>query len=234
MRRSVMNLLGEAKTQMSGYVALLNYRYLNLCVKAEPAALLSVTVDADGEMLDIEKTAKARNAPNREDQFEIYPLDSNLLFPLSKGLKTAHPEFEIEIMSIDGSDDEEDKYLLVTMPVVNKERRDALMNAVSALSDECKVKVDGVFHQYMAQVVDKLVGAPADEIDEAKNELDQLHDDHNKLLKEYREDKGKEIEDAYQRYLTEQQQKDIRNKEEADARGEDKRTSMRLLADDNE
>ena len=232
MRRSVMNVLADAKAQLSGYAALLNYRFMNLCVKAEAPALLSVTVEVGNNSLDLEKTAMARNAPGRDDQFEIYPLDHSLFFAISKGIKKAHPEFQLEEKSIEGSEDEEDKFILATMPVVNKDRRDALMNGVSALSDECKVNMDVAYSKYLGQIMTKLVGAPPQEIDEAKDEMQSLYDEHSKLCKEYREEKEKEIEEAYQRYTTEQSEADAKQQENDASHGRDKALSMRMMREE--
>ena len=44
MRNSIKILLGELDAKLTGHAGLLNYRYMNLCIKAEPAALLSLTV----------------------------------------------------------------------------------------------------------------------------------------------------------------------------------------------
>ena len=63
MKKSVVTILGDAQNKMSGYVALLNYRYSNLSVLAQAEALLCVFVDLDGDRIPIEKVAKARNAP---------------------------------------------------------------------------------------------------------------------------------------------------------------------------
>ena len=41
LRNSIKILLGELDAKLTGHAGLLNYRYMNLCIKAEPAALLS-------------------------------------------------------------------------------------------------------------------------------------------------------------------------------------------------
>ena len=212
MRTSVLKLLGECKKKMSGYAALLNYRYANLSVKAQPEALLSLKLDDH----PIEDVAKACNAPDREDQFEIYPLSPALLMPLVKALKKVHPEYGIELKQPEWSDDEEDKYILATMPEVNKDRHDALMQAVSVLSDWCDAKMKATFGFYSAQIPLKLADAQPDEVDEAKDALQNLNDQHADICKKYRADKEAEIEDAYKHYQEEQAKKQA-EKEEQDA-----------------
>ena len=146
MRRSIETLIDEMKTKMSGYVVLLQYRYMNLCVKAEAAALLSITViDEEGEEKDLEAVASA--ALGNEYQFEIYPNDKKMTYAISRGIKEAHPEFKIDIRTEDDGnaseeDDDQEKVIVCTMPEVNKDRHDTLMDGVGTLYDQCKAKLD--------------------------------------------------------------------------------------------
>ena len=58
MRKAIEILIGEMESKLGGYASLLNYRYLNLCVKAEPVALLSINViDDEGENKNLEDVA---------------------------------------------------------------------------------------------------------------------------------------------------------------------------------
>ena len=212
MRTSVLKLLGECKKKMSGYAALLNYRYANLSVKAQAEALLSLKLDDH----PIEDVAKACNAPDRDDQFEIYPLSPALLMPLVKALKKVHPEYDIQLKQPEWSDDEEDKYILATMPEVNKDRHDALMQAVSVLSDWCDAKMKATFGFYSAQIPLKLADAQPDEVDEAKDALQNLNDQHADICKKFRANKEEEIENAFKQYQEDQAKKQA-EKEEEDA-----------------
>ena len=212
MRTSISKLLGEAKKKMSGYAALLNYRYANLCIKAQAEALLSLKLDEH----PIEDVANACIAEGRDDQFEIYPKAPELLMPLVKALKLVHPEFEIELKQPEWSDDETDKYILATMPEVNKDRHDALMEGVGLLADWCDAKMKAVFAVASAQIPAQLLDASLEEIDEAKNALQEINDWHADICKKYRADKEAEIEDAYKHYQEEQAKKQA-EKEEQDA-----------------
>ena len=63
MKKTIEILIGEMESKLGGYAGLLNYRFMNLCVKAEPAALLPVVVISnDGEVLNLEKVARTRLA----------------------------------------------------------------------------------------------------------------------------------------------------------------------------
>lgn len=207
MRNSVIKLLGEAQSKMSAYAALLNYRLANLCVKAAPEALLPIQVEVDGDSKPLEKVAQVCNAEGREDQFELYPMNPDLLFPLIKGINSVHPEFKIELKFAEGSEDEEDRYVVATMPEVDDVRHDLLTDAVKVLSDGCNTQQDITFSRYSAQLVTMLAGAKAEEIDEAKDALQQLHDTATGLCKQFRATKEQEIEDAYAVYQAKKAEK---------------------------
>ena len=225
MRKSTALLLGEVEGKMSGYVALMNYKYLNLCVKAEPASLLPVTVEYGNESFDIEQVADVTMP--QENQLQVYPKDPVLLFAIGKAIATSHPEFKQDTVVDKGDEKEEsstnseqeddaDKSILLTMPTVDKDRRDALMEGVKILFDEVKVKLDTNFNFYTQKITLKLASASPEEIDEAKKALGDIKKQHDDLAKEYRENKEKEIETAYQLYLEKQTEKE-KNKQEQEA-----------------
>lgn len=224
MKKSVALLLGEVQKKMSGYAALLNYRFLNLCVKAEPASLMPVTVIIDGEELDIEEVADV--ASPQDNQFEIYPKDPSFLYAISKAIFQAHPEFKLEEKARE--DDEEDKILLCTMPVIDKDRRDLYMDGIATLSDEAKVKMDTNYSLYTTRIVEKMIGDTPEAIDEAKKMLEEIYNGHIDLCKTYRENKETEVEEAYQLYLSEQEAKEAASQEQKAARGESAGSSMKM------
>lgn len=121
--------------QLVGYQYLLTYRYHNLCVKAEPMALLSVIVRMDGEEQEIEQVADVV-VPD-EYHFQILPKMTNSLEEINMGILTVHPEFEpsFELMDPENPDTE---YLIYKMPDVDKERRDMLMEAAKVLTMSVK------------------------------------------------------------------------------------------------
>lgn len=222
MNATVITLLDSAKARMSGYAALLNYRYMNLSVKAEPAALLSFTVNVAGAEWPLEKAARVRNAPGREDQFEIYPNSADLATPILKGLFSAHPEYKTEIKQVEDADNPGDSYLLVTVPEVDKNRHDLLMQGVGTLADICKGQMDAVMETLTPQLAFKMTNATPEALKEAKDALQNLYDQHQDMCKQFRADKEQEIEEAYKKYQEqhaaqqkEQEEKDAAENEQA-------------------
>lgn len=234
MRKSIETLIDEMKTKMSGYAVLLQYRYMNLCVKAEPAALLSISViDEEGEESDLESVASACLA--NDYQFEIYPHESKMVFAISKGIKEAHPEFKIDVKSEENSNDsgeDENKYILCTMPEVNKDRHDTLLDGVNTLYDQCKGKLDTNHTVYKSRLTAKLLGGSEEETKEAEDKLEEVYNKHDEICLQFKSDKIKEIEEAYQRYLTELANKQAEADEKAAARGENAGQAFNINQED--
>ena len=229
MRKSIEALISEMKSKMSGYAVMLQYRYMNLCVKAEPAALLSFTVtDDEEEETNLEDIASAGLA--NDYQFEIYPYDPKMVFAICKGIKTAHPEFKIDTRTEESDEESEENQVVIvcTMPEVNKDRHDLLIEGVDTLYDQCKAKLDANHATYKTRLTAKLVGSSEDDIQEAEDELEKVYKTHDDICLEYKEEKVKEIEEAYQRYLDEQKKKQDAADERAAARGENAKTQYRV------
>ena len=69
----------------------------NLCVKAEPAALLSLTVtDIEGNVYNIEDVADTM-IPD-DFSFEFVPKEMEMLPFIQKGIAETHPEFKQEVI----------------------------------------------------------------------------------------------------------------------------------------
>ena len=181
MKKKIQQLLGEAKGKMNGYVALLAFRYSNLCVKADAMSLLPVTVKVDGEELNIESVADVGSP--KEDVLAVVPKDPVYLYEIGKGVMEAHPEFKMDILQNEKSDDEEDKSLTFTMPEVDKNRRDILNNGVEGLFNQCKAKVDTILEQYTAKIGTELMGADLSVIDSVKDKLKDFYGFYDDLMK---------------------------------------------------
>ena len=90
MNTLVSTVLENLEKQLAGYQYLLNYRYHNLCVKADPTALLPVTIKINGEDQDIEQVADV--ATPDDFHFQILPKMTNSLDEINDGVLSAHPD----------------------------------------------------------------------------------------------------------------------------------------------
>ena len=239
MRNSVRLLLKEAQQKMDTYAVYMNYQFMHFSVKAEPAALLSVDVKIDGNSVNLEDVADV-SLP-ADDQFALIPKDNAFLFPISKAIAQSHPEYQQEQKNLDENaaqseeeSDEVTKYILCTMPEVNKDRRDAGMDYVKTLYDETSARMSTAHSAYTAKIANKLVGANQEELDEANDQLKELHDQHKSMIDDYRSEKEKQIEEAYQKYLKGKAESEQAESERQAARGENagKRINLDSLANE--
>ena len=196
----IMAVLNTTSQKMSGFAALLNYRFLNLSIQAAPEALLSFTVTVDGEHLPLEQVARARNPEGRSDQFEIYPNNPNLLGPILQGMAIAHPEYKIDLPQMEGSDNPEDRLILATMPDMDDARHDVLTQAVDLLCQDCDAHMEATYTLYSAQLAERLITASPEDQDQAKDQLESIYNSYKDLCAKFRADKEQEIEEAYQAY----------------------------------
>lgn len=225
MRKAVFDLLNEAQKKMSGFAVYMNYQFIHFSVQAEPAALLAIEVELNNVRMNLEDVADII-LPN-ETQFGIIPKSQSYLFPICKAIGMVHPEYKIEQKSMNDeqqeespteaedrdTDEEDEKYILCTMPEVTKERRDAGMDYVKTIYDETLAKLDTVNTAYGVKIGKVLTQPKANEADEAKEELKKMHDEHLEICKSYREEKENQIEAAYQDYLKRQQEKESAERE---------------------
>lgn len=206
MNNYVITEIDSAQKKMSAYVTLLNYRYMNLCVKAEVGALMPVTVYIGDDAYNIEDVATV-NSPD-DFQFGVYPKNDNNLQDIIQGIYEAHPEFKMEIASIDGSSESDKRYLLYTMPDVDENRHDFLENAIKVLHEECCARIDAIHLEYKERLLENMVKISQAEADEAVDALDEIRQKSLAMADSQLEKKQQEIDDALARYLEQKEKKE--------------------------
>ncbi len=209
MNTYIIAEIDSAQKKMSGYIALLNYRFRNLCVKADPISLLPVTVYVDMDEYNMEDVANV-NKPN-DFQLGVYPKNPNNLQAVLQGIYEAHPEFKIEQKSMkdeNGSDDDAGSlYLLLTMPEVDDNRRDILNNGIKGLREECRARIDTIYAEKKTFFAELLANSKPEEVEEANQALKKAYNECNDLVDELLFKKEDEIEEAYKHYLSKQEEK---------------------------
>lgn len=207
MNNYTISEIEKAQKKMSGYIGLLSFRYMNLCVKAEIASLLPVTVFINGQETNIEDVANV-NMPN-EFQLGVFPKEPSQLPDIIAAIYEAHPEFKMEKKSTGDTEDESSQFVLYTMPEVDKDRHDLLMDAVKSLYDECRARLKAIYSEYQARFVELLVKVSPQEAEEAKKALDDLNDKCHDMVIDLLNKKQDEIEEAYLRYLEKKEQQKL-------------------------
>lgn len=186
--------------RMDACIMLFHYRMMNHPVKAEPAALMSVTCWVSGQEFNIEDVAMI-GKPN-DFQFEIIPKNENNLQNIISGIAEVHPEFKLDVQTKKDPNDEDEHHLIYTMPPVNKERHDVLIQVTNAFYDECKVKLEEEHTKYIGEMATIFLDKPEDG-QEAKEAIDHEYDDYKENAEKLHKAKLQEIEEGYLRYLQE-------------------------------
>ena len=213
MKRSVINKFGMMESKLSGYVAQLNFRFMNLCVKAEPMSLLSARFNIQGEEKPIEDVAQV--SKKGDYQFMAIPNFEDDMAPLAVGIALKHPEFKQEygeetVNVVDEQGNPQSvkvKYLLLTMPEVDNNRYDVLKESVKTLYDQCMTEIEKVKAKYTQILADKTSELPKKEADEATDQLKKLTDQYDDICKTYRDKKVEEIEISHQVWLADEAEK---------------------------
>ena len=240
MRRIIIKEFDKLAEDLSNFVAMFNFRMKDYCVKAEEVALLSVKMEVEGEMQNLDKCTTI----GKKDDFNfmIFPNYDEDMPALQIGLMRAHPEWKqkIETMTIDiegkgGKSMEKDvRYVLVTMPDVDDERYELLKNVVKAMYEECKVQMEMANKRADVKLAELTAGEEKADIDLVKSKRDELNEQWNGKRDELYDEKLKEIEDAHNKWLAEKNERDKKREEQEAARGEKVTRSMRMGHHDEE
>lgn len=194
----------DFQDKMNGYLTLFNYRMMNFCVKADPVALLPVTVSFYDSEYNLEEVARIQK-PN-DFQLEVFPKSQAYLDEIAAGVFDVHPEFKVETITEKDSQGREEHHLLYTMPEVNNDRRDLLNNTVKTFYDECKAHIEECHTKYEAKFVEILSEQPS-EFEAAKNAVSDIYHDAKKQAEKLYAAKCEEIEEGYQRYQKQEEEK---------------------------
>ena len=225
MNYSIRLLKEEYSSVLEGYGGLLMVRLMNLCVKSNPVSLLPVVIEHEERTMAIEELADV-SVPD-EDHLWVIPKDDEFFVPVAKGVQETHPEFKMSREVLKNNNDEQ-PYLCFTMPEVNKDRYDALNQAVDAFYEDAKKNFEESRIKYNQQLAEKLPTMSAEDADKAKDDFDKTYKTNVDAAKTTVDDKKKEIADAYQRYLQKKATSDQGSKEQAAAAGEDVKSKLQM------
>lgn len=212
MKRSIVNTLNELNTRIMGHVAVMSYGYCQLCVKADASSILGFEQTLNGMPQKIEDLADVyvHTEEGDDDKLDLFPKRGEYLALLAMGIMEIHPEFKQEALTYEGVDEEDKdsldaKFLRLTMPKVNKDRRDVIMQAIDLLHKQCLAKLDALKVKYEAKLTQLIVTSDPAAVKEAQDTLTEQIDEGKEMCENLTNDKRKEVEDAYQRYLMQQE-----------------------------
>ena len=205
MKRALSNQYDQLYEKLKGYVAMLNFRYLNMCIKVEPASLIPVKVNIEGSEKNLELVAMVTKKDDY--RFWILPKYDDDMKAICEGIAKVHPEFRqkemtMKIEGLEGEGTSHDvRYLQLTMPEVDDKYYKALKDAVDVFYDQCKTLMKAAANQAKAEIAVKSVGEPKEDVDGIKKEVDKLIKSSEESRDKLRDKKLKDIEEAYKNWL---------------------------------
>lgn len=191
--------ISDFQKKMNGYLMLFNIRLGNFCVKADPTAMLPVTVTLGDSEYNFEDVASATKPDDYN--FDVTPKNQNNLQTIIQGVAQVHPEFKFKVKVKETDSGNEERHIIYTMPDVDKDRRDLLNEVCKTFHTECKAKLDAAYAKRLADTAELFlqVSEDADEARKSfKSAYDEAKDNADKML----DAKLQEIEEGYQRYLS--------------------------------
>ena len=237
MKRAIINQLGQLSEQLKGYVGALNYRYLNLCVKAEEVSLLPIQVPIEDELKNLEDVAYAGKRTGDDYSLYIVPKIQDDMRDIQQAVMKFHPEFiqEVQKEKVNAGEDggeQEVQLLRLKMPEVNDDRYDLLKQGVDTFYNMCKAEMEQAKMEANIQFATLSVDESPEDIDKLKKGVDETNDMWVKKRDQLRDDKLKEIEEAHNQWLADQQASAQKKQEEDAAHNEDVGSSMRMNSED--
>ena len=115
------------------------------------------------------------------------------------------------------------------MPEVDKNRRDVLNSGVDAFYEEAKGQFETTRVKYSEMLMDKLKDdKTGKDSDDYKNRFDDYFKNNSNVAEQTVNDKKKEIEEAYQRYLQKKDAATQAVQEQQAAEGEDVKSQFKM------
>ena len=210
MKRAINAKVDQLFEKLTSCLGTLNYRFKNLCIKAEETSLVAITVSVEGEQKNLEDVSTV--AKKDDYHFWIVPTYEEDTEEICKGIARVHPEFKqsFDSMTVQAPSssnpteltDQEMKYIVLTMPEVTDSRYDALKEAAELFYEECKTKMKAAVDKTWAEVLFLAPGESKEELEQLKNNIDKGKQMAEEQRDKMYNDKLKEIEDAYKKWLS--------------------------------
>ena len=237
MKRAIINQLGQLSEQLKAYVGALNYRYLNLCVKAEEVSLLPIQVPIEDEFKNLEDVAYAGKRTGDDYSLYIVPKIQDDMRDIQQAVMKFHPEFiqEVQKEKVNAGEDggeQEVQLLRLKMPEVNDDRYDVLKQGANTFYDMCKADMEKARMEADMQFAALGIDEKPEDMDKVKKGVDETNDMWVKKRDQLRDDKLKEIEEAHNQWLADQQASAQKKQEEHAAHNEEVGSSMRINSED--
>ena len=209
MKRTITQEYNELEEKLAASVAAMNFRFMNLCVKAEEMSLIPIRARVEGSNQNLENVAMI--GKKDDYSFMIVPNSQDDMKAIALGISIVHPDFKqkeetLSVEAYDGGGNpvvQEVPYIMVTMPEVDGERYDILKQGVDAFYQECKIQMEKALAQSTARISFEGIGEPPEDIEKMLEAVDKLKTNKEELREKLKMEKLLEIEDGHRKWLAE-------------------------------
>ena len=172
-----------------------SYRLKNLCIKAEPASLLSIQVNIDGQNKNLEECACVGKGDD-DYTFKIIPLFEEDLQQVSMAIRKVHPEFkqDREKLQIDDVD--------MANVIISEDMEDA-KKVVKMCYDKCKVEMDAIYNASKLKFDKEKLLETKDDQDKLDGLVEKIKTKAEQQRDQIYNNKLQEIEDAHSKWAEE-------------------------------
>lgn len=201
MDRNLSILVRDMESRITGRLNSMKFHFFNLCVDADPVALLNISVPDGGIDRHLEDVVDV--AKKDDMTFVFIPYEGTDLEMIVPAIGETHPEFITEFSECRKSagSDEKVPLLMVTVPYVDKRRKDVLEKAVGTYKDAFCTYVDAEVNVAKAKMAPYLLNATKEDQDIIEKLVKDRAKEYKDMAEEAAGDRMKKIEDAYNRYL---------------------------------
>lgn len=194
-------IVGDMESRITGRLNSMKFHFFNICVDADPVALLSTSVPDGGIDRHLEDVVDV--AKKDDMTFVFIPHEGTDLEMIAQALGEAHPEFITEISEYRKSadSDETTPILMATVPYVDERRKDILEKSVSTYKDAFCTYVEAEVNVAKVKMAPYLLTATKEDADAIEHLVKDKAKEYKGMAEEAAGDRIQKIEDAYARYL---------------------------------
>ena len=191
--------------KLTNQCVIFSYRLKNLCIKAEPASLLSIQVNIDGQNKNLEECACVGKGDD-DYTFKIIPLFEEDLQQVSMAIRKVHPEFkqdreklqidDVDMANVIISEDMEDAKKVKEIPYI-------LLTIVKMCYDKCKVEMDAIYNASKLKFDKEKLLETKDDQDKLDGLVEKIKTKAEQQRDQIYNNKLQEIEDAHSKWAEE-------------------------------
>ena len=201
MDRNLSIIARDMEARITGRLNSMKFHFFNICVDADPVALLNTSVSNEGIDRHLEDLVDV--AKKDDMTFVFIPHEGTDLDMIVPALGETHPEFITAFSACRKSADSDETVpiLTVTVPYVDERRKNVLEKSVATYKDAFCTYVDAEVNVAKVKMAPYLLTATKEDTDVIEQLVKDKAKEYKDMAEEAAGDRIKKIEDSYAKYL---------------------------------